>query len=461
MSPPSSSLMRLPKRQDTTLLVSPTHPIANITSRTTLVSVQPTSSAGSASGTPGPISVSIPGVLPPPPPASSSTSSTNSRTSLQPPASSFIPSSAASNATTSFSPTSSPVASSSALSTTPPPPLPVVTTTSDSGGTTFITSTLTAQSSQSPTQTPIPASRASTSFLKNKPAMITVFSLAGLIVLALLFVLLTMVVRRSKRNRLENQAIDFSPTGAHLVDVDVDVYNDGGGGSDNDDDKRSGSSLPHGSGSGSSSRELLSDRAGGAGAAPRTLMPAPAPPILDPAPMPLRPPREMQQQATGTGFIGIGTAYGDPSYPYYDPGRQRRQHSDQQQKLPPPPIQRRRQQEEEWLPQPDLQSEVVHHPASLVPAIRRDPSAMQTSNVPFATPLGNTTLPGAVGGGASERRGSRWRDQEYTAAPLTRPLRIPSKLGRGGESSEDVSSTNSEDSRRYPRVLKVAFALSS
>jgi len=262
--------------------------------------------------------------------------------------------------------------------------------------------------------------------------MIAVFSVAGVVALVVVILLATAVVRRRRRSLLIKEAIDFSPTAAHLVDT----YDDGGR-SDNDDEKGAGSSL--GSMSGSTSR-----RAHG-----------PLSPSLVPPPVPVPSRREAQQQGPGTGFAGSGISYENSSYPYYDTGRPQWQQQPQQQLLPPPPQRQPhwRQQQAEWLQQQDIQSDAIRHPSALVPAHHQ--VAMQ-SQIPFARPARTSPPPGVAGG----MWGSGPSRNEYVQAPSPAALNIPDTLRRGGGNSGVANSPSGQDFN-HPRILKVKLPGSS
>ncbi|KAH9960522.1 hypothetical protein BC827DRAFT_1208359 [Russula dissimulans] len=323
---------------------------------------------------------------------SSSPSSTAPQTSLQTSSTSVRAAATTTDSITtsssSSSPTSSPETSSSALSTTPAPVQPTSPVLAPSGDVTVtVTSSVDRAQSTQPSNPP-PTQASHTSFLQNKPAMIAVFSIAGVVALIVVILLGTVVVRRRRRERLIKEAIDFSPTADHLIDV----YNDGR--SDNDEKGGTGSSLR--SISGSTSRRAYG---------------VPSPSLLPP-PVPVPPLRDAQQQGPGTGFAGSGISYDNSSYAYYDTGRPQWQQQPQQQLLPPPPQQPSWQQRQaEWVQQQDFQSD-VRHPSVLVPA--RHQVAMQASHIPYSSPPARTSPPPGVTGGL---RGLGPSQNEYMRAP--------------------------------------------
>ena len=101
-----------------------------------------------------------------------------------------------------------------------------------------ITSHVPAQAAEA-TSSPAPAPAG---FLQNKGAVAGVFSVVGLIVLVLLFIASTWCIRRNKRNRLLEEAVDWSPPshlagGATATDTEkgypTDLYRTNSGSSNN------------------------------------------------------------------------------------------------------------------------------------------------------------------------------------------------------------------------------------
>jgi hypothetical protein len=331
------------------------------------------------------------------------------------------------------------------------------------------TQALTPSSSQSSPQ----SSTGGTSFFHNKPAMIAVFSAAGVFVLVVVLIVGIVVLRWKRRKDLVESALDFSPTTEHLV-ID-DSYSRGGGGS--------GALISRSSGS-------LSSEGRGT-RLPRvpsvTLGATPSLPALAPAPIPA--PREMQQRGFGTGYIGdhwldretsgARYAYGNSAQPYYDTVRQ--------QQPPPPPPQpqqlqyqqqqlqylpqqqsrslRRQQREERPLP-PDLPTDVGPIPSSLMPSSQSDTAVF---NVPFATTATKPSrlstdgaLGGGGGGGINRTWGSRTSTRERRQTqqvplppPPTFPRKIPDTLAYDDEGLEDIDVSVDEDRLNRSRILKV------
>ena len=278
--------------------------------------------------------------------------------------------------------------------------------------------------------------------------MIATFTTAGVLLLVLVFVLGTVVLRRSRRRGLVKAALDYSPTTAHLFNSDDEA---GGGGSLS----RSSDSLSSEGQSGSTRRPSVRG----------AYAPGPPAPALAPAPVPVSVPvpREMQQQGAGTGFADARYAYGSaPSY--YDPVRQQPRQQPQQQSPPQRQVrwQQQEEEEEEWpLPPADLPPPGgVRHPSALIPAYHRELTAF---NVPFAA----TANPGkplrfSVDSGLNAgKRASRRTSQVPLPPPRFAP-KVSNTLWRVDESPEEVS-TGDEDRRYRPRVLKVRrrFACSS
>jgi hypothetical protein len=275
--------------------------------------------------------------------------------------------------------------------------------------------------------------------------MIATFTTAGVLVLVLVFVLGTVVLRRSRRRGLVNAALDYSPTTAHLF---------------NNDDEAGGGSLSR------SSDSLSSDAQGGSTRRPSVRGAyAPGPPAPAPAPVSVPAPREMQQQGAGTGFADTRYAYGSaPSY--YDPVRQQPRQQQQQQQSPPQRQVRWQQQqeeeEEEWpLPPADLPPpSAVRHPSALIPAYHRELTAF---NVPFAaTATAGKPLRFSVDGGLNAGKRTSRRTSQVPLPPPPPPPRFPPKISntlwRVDESPEEVSAGD-EDRRNRLRVLKVRRSL--
>ena len=351
--------------------------------------------------------------------------------------------------TTGPSAPNTPVASSSALSsilttssipsstpTPDPSSVPIfVTSSSSDAPPTSIPSAQASQSlapSQSPTSSP---SSGAVSFFHNKPAMIATFTAAGVLVIILVFVLGTVVLRRSRRRGLVKAALDYSPTTVHFVNNDD---GEGGGGSFSRSDS-------------SSSYEAHGRRpsVGSVSASGPALAPAPAPiPLSVPAP------REMQ--GVGTGFASARYAYGSAPA-YYDPVRQQSRPQPQPQQQPQRQL-RRQQQQDEWPLPPDLPSfDTVRHPSALIPAYHRDLTAF---DVPFAATTTTTTTTATTAAKPSRYSGDGGlpagpRVSRMSQVPLPPPARFPNALSRVDESPEDVSTVSGEDRRNRPRVLKV------
>src|SRR6267154_3989166 len=152
------------------------------------------------------------------------------------------------------------------------------------------TQALTPSQSQSSPQ----SSTGETSFFHNKPAMIAVFTAAGVFALVVVFILGIVALRWKRRKDLLESALDFSPTTEHLVNDDN--YKGGGGSSE-------GALISRGSGSLSSeargTRPRVPNDALGRSPSIPALSPAPIPLSLPPASIPA--PREMQQRGFGTG----------------------------------------------------------------------------------------------------------------------------------------------------------------
>jgi len=363
-----------------------------------------------------------------------SSPTSSSSTSLQTSPPSAKPAATTSNTITTSSssspPTSSPETSSSVPSATPAPAeqssSPTLVPPPSDQTITVTSSVNRAQSSQSSSQAPSQSSH--TSFLQNKPAMIAVFSIAGVVALVLIILLGTTVVRRRRRSRLIKEAIDFSPTTAHLVDA----YDDSGR-SDNDDEKIA--SLR-------SINDNTSRRAR-----------APVSPALISPPVPVPSFREAQQQGTGTGYAGSGISYeyDSSSDPYYDTGRpQWQQQPQQQQRLVPSTPQQQpqwRQPQAEWPQQQDFQSGSLRHPSALVPAHHQ---VATQSQVPFARPARASPPPGVAGG----MRGLGMSQNEYVQAPSQAALNTPGTIRRGGGNSGALDSQAGQDFGRT-RILKV------
>ncbi|KAH9994089.1 hypothetical protein BJV74DRAFT_831851 [Russula compacta] len=378
-------------------------------------------------------------------------SSSDSRVASQtsPPAQS----SATSDTATRPSPTSSPVTSSSvpssvsvtsstASTTLPSSSVPIVTATSNDATATF-TSVLAAPASQSPTPT-----RAATpvSFLQNKPAVITVVSIAGLFVLAAVFVLGTVTLRRRRHSRLAKEAMVFSPTTLHSINVDDD--GSGGIGNDDENEKRRGLTLP--SRSDGQSRLKRSRHPGGS-------HPAPSVPAMAPSPMPvvvaLPAPRETQQQGPR---MDLGRPYANSAHPYYSAGNPQWQWQQQQRQ------QQQQQQQQHWPYQeqelplaPVPPSDAVRHPSVLMPMYHLDPAGVRASRILFATAAQNPPPLGAGSRRTSETWGSDPRTYVSTRTHLPPTLEIPDTTASDDES---VYSGITEDRRMDPRTLKVVNA---
>jgi hypothetical protein len=264
--------------------------------------------------------------------------------------------------------------------------------------------------------------------------MIATFTAAGVLVLLFVFVLGTVVLRRSRRRGLVKAALDYSPTTVHFVN--------------NDDGEGGGGSFSRSSDSGSSYEAHGRRPSVGSASAPG---PAPAP-----APIPLSVPGPREMQGVGTGFASASARYAYGSAPaYYDPVRQQPRPQQQPQQQPQRQL-RRQQQQDEWPLPPDLPSfDTVRHPSALIPAYHRDLAAF---NIPFAATTTTTTATTAAkpsrystdGGLPAGPRVSR-----MSQVPLPPPARFPNALSRVDESPEDVSTVSGEDRRNRPRVLKV------
>jgi len=285
--------------------------------------------------------------------------------------------------------------------------------------------------------------------------MITVFAIAGLIVIGAAFVIGTIVLRRSRRNRLTEAAMDFSPTATHLIDED------GSRGSGDDSvgflSRRSGSSF----GSTRLGRTGSGRDAPGASAvlAPA---PAPAPPVLV-APVPALARREMRQQGPRPTFAAAtaATTYGDSAYTYYGAGRQQ-QWQQQQQQQQQQQHQRQQQQQQLWQrqeegwPVPSNSSpDDISHPSPLMPAYHWGAGA-QASSTP-STGAGRAPSVRAGGGGTIAdgvwKTRLRERSRSVSQVPLPPPFQAPGTLGRKPQSLEDDNP--GDDARRYSRILKV------
>ncbi|KAH9938522.1 uncharacterized protein B0H18DRAFT_1205741 [Fomitopsis serialis] len=156
-----------------------------------------------------------------------SSSTTSTVASTQSSSSSSSPSARSSSSSATSSATTSSSAGTS--STSEPPSATTVVTTGADG-----TITLTSTSSPSSTASATPAANAATSsgFLANKGLSVGVITACSLVGLVLLIIVATYTCRRRRRNKLHEEAVDFTPfpSSDELISSHNDVERGGGGG---------------------------------------------------------------------------------------------------------------------------------------------------------------------------------------------------------------------------------------
>ncbi|VDB96972.1 unnamed protein product [Peniophora sp. CBMAI 1063] len=228
--------------------------------------------AGLTSGV-GEVTSALGGLAPSATTTSSSAAATSSVASTTPSAT------VASSTSAPLSSATSSAVSSAASSTITAAPSVYVAT--EGGQAVTITSHITAQAAESTSS----AAPAPAGFLQNKGAVAGTFTVVGLVVLVLLFIASTWCIRRNKRNRLLEEAVDWSPQ-THLA-----------GGAAADTEKGYPSDLYRTNSGSSNNSRSTSNRY----PAPSTYRDHPQPPL---------PSQNMSQNMYGNG----GNAYGG----YYD-----------------------------------------------------------------------------------------------------------------------------------------------
>ncbi|KAJ3575171.1 hypothetical protein NP233_g1290 [Leucocoprinus birnbaumii] len=126
---------------------------------------------------------------------SSTATDTSSVSSVTPSSSSSSSVSSSTSATSSATPT--------------PTPVPVQATSADDG--TYYTTITSQSTSATPSIQAAPAS-GNNSFLQNKALSGVVFAVVGVVALVLLIAIATLALRRSRRKRLHDEAVNFDPT---------------------------------------------------------------------------------------------------------------------------------------------------------------------------------------------------------------------------------------------------------
>ncbi|KAJ8086462.1 hypothetical protein PM082_005285 [Marasmius tenuissimus] len=154
-------------------------------------------------------------IIPPPPSTSSTIATTTPTTTSATSSSTPISSSSSSTRPSSASASTTPVSTSESV---------FETTTNGEGRT--VTSFVNAPAS--PTSTPAPPPK---SFLQNKPLSGFVFALCGVVGLVLIILITTFALRRSRRKKLEREAVSYDPgRGSYNDDMETRLVDEKGGG---------------------------------------------------------------------------------------------------------------------------------------------------------------------------------------------------------------------------------------